>query len=39
MLIEERPIATIRPYDKNPRINDPAVDADRVGEGPPGANS
>src|SRR4029077_5499552 len=27
MLVELRPIATIRPYDKNPRINDPAVDA------------
>jgi DNA modification methylase len=27
MLIEERPISSIKPYDKNPRINDAAVDA------------
>jgi DNA modification methylase len=27
MQIEERPIATIRPYDRNPRLNDDAVDA------------
>jgi DNA modification methylase len=27
MLVEMRPITSIRPYDKNPRINDPAVDA------------
>ena len=27
MLIEERPLASIRPYDNNPRINDPGVDA------------
>jgi DNA modification methylase len=27
MLIEERPITSITPYDKNPRINDPAVQA------------
>jgi ParB-like chromosome segregation protein Spo0J len=25
--IEDRPIASIQPYDKNPRINDPAIDA------------
>ena len=27
MLIELRPLTSIRPYDKNPRINDDAVDA------------
>jgi DNA modification methylase len=27
MLVEERPIETIRPYDNNPRLNDAAVDA------------
>ena len=27
MLIERRPLTSIRPYDKNPRINDDAVDA------------
>src|SRR5438046_7836327 len=27
MQVAERPIASITPYDKNPRINDPAVDA------------
>ena len=27
MLIEERPLASIRPYDNNPRLNDPGVDA------------
>jgi DNA modification methylase len=27
MLIEERPLAAITPYDNNPRLNDPAVDA------------
>src|SRR5438132_9664016 len=27
MHIEDRPITSIRPYDKNPRINDAAVDA------------
>jgi DNA modification methylase len=27
MKIEERPIETIRPYEKNPRLNDQAVDA------------
>jgi DNA modification methylase len=27
MQIELRPIATIKPYDNNPRVNDPAVDA------------
>src|SRR6516165_7595514 len=27
MQIELRPIATIKPYDNNPRANDPAVDA------------
>jgi DNA modification methylase len=27
MLVEMRPITSIRPYDHNPRINDPAVDA------------
>lgn len=27
MLVELRPISSIKPYDQNPRINDPAVDA------------
>jgi DNA modification methylase len=27
MLVEERPIDSIRPYENNPRINDPGVDA------------
>src|SRR5438874_3722223 len=27
MHVVERPIASVRPYDQNPRINDPAVDA------------
>jgi ParB-like chromosome segregation protein Spo0J len=27
MLVELRPITSIRPYDNNPRVNDPAVDA------------
>ena len=27
MQIEMRPIGSIRPYDNNPRLNDPAVDA------------
>jgi hypothetical protein len=27
MLVEQRPITSIRPYDNNPRVNDPAVDA------------
>jgi DNA modification methylase len=27
MLVEMRPITSIRPYDNNPRVNDPAVDA------------
>src|SRR5439155_18580515 len=27
MLVEPRPITSIRPYDNNPRVNDPAVDA------------
>ena len=27
MQIEMRPITSIRPYDNNPRVNDPAVDA------------
>src|SRR5262245_43794127 len=27
MHVEMRPIGTVRPYDNNPRINDPAVDA------------
>jgi DNA modification methylase len=27
MLVEERPIGEIRPYDRNPRLNDDAVDA------------
>ena len=27
MLIEERPLAAITPYDNNPRLNDPGVDA------------
>ena len=27
MLVEERPIDSIRPYENNPRVNDPAVDA------------
>src|SRR4051812_49202500 len=27
MLIEDRPIASITPYEQNPRLNDPAVDA------------
>jgi DNA modification methylase len=27
MLVEERPIASIQPYEHNPRINDPGVDA------------
>src|SRR5438874_5601659 len=27
MQVELRPIATIRPYENNPRVNDPAVDA------------
>ena len=27
MKVEQRPIGTIKPYEANPRINDPAVDA------------
>src|SRR5215471_9561295 len=27
MLVEERPIGSIKPYENNPRRNDPAVDA------------
>ena len=27
MLVEERPITSIKPYDNNPRFNDEAVDA------------
>ena len=27
MLVEMRPITSIRPYDNNPRLNDAAVDA------------
>src|SRR3989440_10938448 len=27
MQVEMRPITSIRPYDNNPRVNDPAVDA------------
>jgi site-specific DNA-methyltransferase (adenine-specific) len=27
MNVEERPIASIRPYENNPRLNDAAVDA------------
>jgi DNA modification methylase len=27
MLVEERPVGSIKPYDNNPRDNDPAVDA------------
>jgi site-specific DNA-methyltransferase (adenine-specific) len=27
MHVEMRPISSIKPYDNNPRVNDPAVDA------------
>src|SRR5580765_8795567 len=27
MIVAERPIVSIQPYDQNPRVNDPAVDA------------
>ena len=27
MLVEDRPVTSIQPYENNPRVNDPAVDA------------